>query len=82
MAAAHHADIIYERLELRPGGEEAAKVQSETRSSVCAYSKHRHSPDNLRCMTGIEALKTVALHVIRIGFRLAPFCDRTEGKHK
>lgn len=62
LAAFHAASIIYERLELRPRGSTIGDVHSDT------LFETSYGIDNPWCMTGIRALKAVALHKTKYGF--------------
>lgn len=62
LAAFHAANIIYERLELRPGG----GTIGDTHDSMLFETSYGR--DNPWCMTGIRALKAVALHKTKYGF--------------
>lgn len=62
LAAFHAASIIYERLELRPGG----TTIGDTHEAMLFETSY--GQDNPWCMTGIRALKTVALHKTKYGF--------------
>lgn len=62
LAAFHAASIIYERLELRPEGRTIGEAYEEV------LFETSYSEDNAWCMTGIRALKTVALHRTKYGF--------------
>jgi Ecdysteroid kinase-like family len=62
LAAFHAANIIYERLELRPKGSTIGDTYSDM------LFETSYAPDNPWCMTGIRALKAVALHKTKYGF--------------
>lgn len=62
LAAFHAANIIYERLELRPKGSTIGDAHKDV------LFESSYAPDNPWCMTGIRALKTVALHKTKYGF--------------
>lgn len=62
LAAFHAANIIYEGLELRPKG---STVGDAHKNMLFETS---YAPNNPWCMTGIRALKTVALHKTKYGF--------------
>lgn len=62
LAAFHAASIIYERLELRPKGSTIGDTYSD-----CLFETS-YGIDNPWCMTGIRALRTLALHKTKYGF--------------
>ena len=62
LAAFHAASIIYERLELRPKGSTIGDTYNDM------LFETSYGSDNPWCMTGIRALKTVALHKTKYGF--------------
>lgn len=62
LAGFHAANIIYERLELRPEGVSIGDAHGD------ALFESSYSRDNHWCMTGIRALETVALHRTKYGF--------------
>lgn len=61
LAAFHAANIIYERLELRAGGSSIGDAYKDV------LFETSYALDNPWCMTGIKALKTVALHKTKYG---------------
>jgi hypothetical protein len=62
LAAFQAANIIYERLELRPEGSSIGEKYGDM------LFETSYSSDNPWCMTGIRALKAVALHKTKYGF--------------
>lgn len=62
LAAFQAANIIYERLELRPKGFSIGDTHGDI------LFETSYSSDNKWCMTGIRALKAVALHKTKYGF--------------
>lgn len=61
LAAFHAANIIYERLELRPEGTTIGDAYKDV------LFETSYAPDNPWCMTSIRALKAVALHKTKYG---------------
>lgn len=61
LAAFHASNIIYERLELRPKGSSIGDMHKDM------LFESSYAIDNPWCMTGVRALKTVALHKTKYG---------------
>lgn len=62
LAAFHAANLVYERLELRPSGKSIGDMYEDVLFET-TYGK-----DNSWCTTGIRALKAVALHKTKYGY--------------
>lgn len=77
LAAFHAANLVYERLELRPSGKSIGDVHED------ALFETSYGREYSWCMTGIRALKAVALHKTKYGFGSSyehAIEDKFEGK--